>query len=83
MHRVTEEYTCQTCSQCGVQQAANRVHRGLYTCHQCGLVINANVNAARNIQQKGIRETSLVVGAAMPVADSGGLNPPPGITIAQ
>jgi putative transposase len=82
VHRVTEEYTSQTCSRCGARRAANRVHRGLYTCHHCGLVINADVNAARNIQQKGIRETSLVVGAAMPVADRGGLNPPPRITIA-
>ena len=81
VHRVTEAYTSQTCSSCGERRAANRVHRGLYKCNHCGLVIKADVNAARNIKTKGIRETSFVVGAAMPVADSGGLDPPLGITI--
>jgi len=79
--RVAEAFTSQTCSRCGERRAGNRLHRGLYTCSHCGLVINADVNAARNIEQKGIRETSLVVGAATPVADSGGLDPPPEITI--
>jgi putative transposase len=81
VHRVTEAYTSQTCSRCGERRAANRVHRGLYTCHHCGLVINADVNAARNIKRKGIREAPLVVGAARPVADSGSLDLPRGISI--
>ena len=79
--RVTEAFTSQACSRCGERRAGNRVHRGLYTCAHCGLVINADINAARNIKKKGIRETSLVVGAATPVTDSGCLDQPPEITI--
>ena len=76
VHRVTEEYTSQSCSRCGSRRKANRVHRGLYRCKRCGLVINADVNAARNIQQKGLRELQPVVEAAGKVVDRGGLSPP-------
>jgi putative transposase len=81
VRRVAEAFTSQTCSRCGMRRKANRVHRGLYKCNRCGLVINADVNAARNIKKKGIRERSLVVGAASGVADRGGLDPPAGITV--
>ena len=80
--RVIEEYTSQTCSRCGLRRKANRVHRGLYRCSRCGLVINADVNAARNIVKKGIRERQPAVEAAVNVADRGGLGPPVGITAA-
>ena len=76
VHRITEEFTSQTCSRCGLRRKANRVHRGLYKCKRCGLVINADVNAARNIKQKGLREQQPVVEAAGTVVDSGGMNPP-------
>jgi len=52
--KVTEEYTSQTCSSCGVISKSNRKYRGLYVCKECGLVLNADVNAARNIIQKGV-----------------------------
>jgi len=48
--KTTEEYTSQTCSVCkpipGQEYAhkSNRKHRGLYTCKDCGTVINADVN---------------------------------------
>jgi putative transposase len=51
VRRVTEAYTSQTCSRCGERRAANRVHRGLYSCSHCGIVINADVNSARNIDE--------------------------------
>jgi putative transposase len=76
VRRVTEEFTSQTCSRCGQRRKANRVHRGLYTCKRCGLVINADVNAARNIRDKALRERQPVVEAAGNVTDTGGLNPP-------
>ena len=82
VRRVTEEYTSQDCSRCGMRHPASRVHRGLYTCKRCGLGINADMNAARNIDKKAIRERPLVVGAAARIADSGGLDSPPGITTA-
>ena len=81
--RITEEFTSQACSRCGLRRKANRVHRGLYKCKRCGLLVNADVNAARNILQKGIRERQPVVEATAKVADRGGLNPPARITAAS
>ncbi len=55
--RITEEYTSQTCSSCGVVRKSNRKYRGLYACNECGLVLNADVNASRNMIQKGVPES--------------------------
>ncbi len=55
--RTGEEYTSQTCSSCGVVRKSNRKYRGLYTCNDCGLVLNADVNASRNMIQKGVPES--------------------------
>jgi len=52
--RVNEAYTSQTCSWCGVIAKGNRKHRGLYVCRDCGEVLNADVNASKNILYKGI-----------------------------
>ncbi len=52
--RTSEEYTSQTCSQCGIIKKSNRKHRGLYVCSECGSVLNADVNASKNILQKGV-----------------------------
>lgn len=55
---VTEEYTSQTCSVCKDMptkdnaRKANRKHRGLYICKDCGTVMNADINGARNIAKK-------------------------------
>ena len=76
VHRVTEEYTSQTCSRCGLRRKANRVHRGLYKCKRCGLILNADVNAARNILNKGFHEHRPVLEATGKVVDRGGLDPP-------
>ncbi|XRP96241.1 RNA-guided endonuclease InsQ/TnpB family protein [Methanocaldococcus sp. 16A] len=46
---VNESYTSQKCSVCGVIKKSNRKYRGLYVCSECGAVINADVNGARNI----------------------------------
>ncbi|XRO74640.1 RNA-guided endonuclease InsQ/TnpB family protein [Methanocaldococcus sp. 28A] len=46
---VDESYTSQKCSVCGVIKKSNRKYRGLYVCSECGTVINADVNGARNI----------------------------------
>jgi putative transposase len=47
--KIDESYTSQKCSVCGVIKRSNRKHRGLYVCSNCGTVINADVNGARNI----------------------------------
>jgi len=55
--KITEEYTSRTCSSCGVVRKSNRKYRGLYACKDCGLVLNADVNASRNMIQKGVPES--------------------------
>ena len=47
---VDEEGTSITCSRCGA--TGIRKHRGLFTCPNCGLEINADINAATNISRK-------------------------------
>ena len=51
---ISEEYTSQTCSCCASRSRSNRKHRGLFVCKKCFLVINADVNAARNIAKKAL-----------------------------
>ncbi len=53
---VTEEYTSQTCSCCGYRSRRNRKYRGLFVCKNCHVVLNADVNAARNIAKKALPE---------------------------
>jgi putative transposase len=50
--RMSERNTSRTCGACGCLNANNRVHRGLYTCSECGVTINADVNGAVNILYK-------------------------------
>jgi IS605 OrfB family transposase len=62
-HEVDEAYTSQTCSICGQRRKANRIHRGLYKCKQCGTVINADTNGAINITRKS-NPDSLGIGSS-------------------
>ena len=50
---VDESYTSQTCGECGCrnQMKGNEV----YSCKDCGLVIDSDVNGARNILLKNLR----------------------------
>jgi putative transposase len=50
--RVSEAYTSQKCSSCGVIDKKNRRSRGLFHCCSCGLRLNADHNAAYNILQR-------------------------------
>ena len=50
--RLNEAYTSQRCSQCGLVSKTNRQSRGLYVCNECGVRLNADHNAARNILAK-------------------------------
>ncbi len=52
--RTSEEYTSQMCSSCGIVRKSNRKYRGLYVCNQCGTVLNADINASKNILHKGV-----------------------------
>jgi IS605 OrfB family transposase len=48
---VNPEYTSQTCSRCNHIQKTNRQGRW-YRCGCCGFTLHADLNAARNIEQK-------------------------------
>ncbi|MHA1104150.1 MAG: RNA-guided endonuclease InsQ/TnpB family protein [Promethearchaeota archaeon] len=67
--RITEEYTSQACSSCGIVRKSNRKYRGLYVCKECGMVLNADVNASRNMIHKGVPESTWI-------GDRGCLNHP-------
>ncbi|MHA1917209.1 MAG: RNA-guided endonuclease InsQ/TnpB family protein [Candidatus Ranarchaeia archaeon] len=58
--RVFEDFTSQMCSGCGVVDKSNRKHRGLYVCSKCGLMLNADVNASKNILRKGIPKSKSI-----------------------
>ena len=53
---VDPRYTSQTCSRCGVIDAEARSGK-VFACKSCGLGLDADINAARNILQRG-RESS-------------------------
>ena len=55
---VDPRHTSQTCSRCGVIDAANRQGKD-YHCRRCGLAIDADHNAAINILRKAIGRVGL------------------------
>jgi putative transposase len=57
VHVCTEEYTTQTCGRCGVINLIGSSE--VYNCKNCELVIDRDVNGARNILIKNIKEISL------------------------
>jgi putative transposase len=50
---VDPAYTSQTCSCCGIVDAAGRVSRDRFVCRACGHDEHADVNAAKNILRRG------------------------------
>jgi putative transposase len=79
--RVSEAYTSQQCSGCGIIDKRNRYSRGLYLCHSCGLHLNADHNAAVNIRnrlsinnQVVPSDSSTSICSILP--DRGGVTPP-------
>jgi putative transposase len=51
----TEEYTSQTCGRCGCLTKVEK--KDVYTCSKCNLIIDRDVNGARNIAIKRLKET--------------------------
>jgi putative transposase len=47
--QVDPKYTSQTCSNCGYKDKENRKTQALFKCVSCGLEMNADHNAAKNI----------------------------------
>ena len=53
---VNPAYTSQTCSHCGHIAKANRPSQASFCCVKCGLTLNADENASRNILLKGFQQ---------------------------
>jgi putative transposase len=49
VQRVTPAYTSQQCSGCGHVATGNRKSQAVFACRGCGVTLNADVNAAKNI----------------------------------
>jgi putative transposase len=60
-------YTSQDCSGCGHRKTDLTLSDRTYTCAQCGLVMDRDRNAARNILARGkaLRGKALIVGLAL------------------
>jgi putative transposase len=52
---VNPKHTSQECSSCGCISKANRKSQSEFRCTSCGLEINADINAANVIKNRGIR----------------------------
>jgi IS605 OrfB family transposase len=50
---VNPAYTSQECSKCGFRHNENRVSQSLFKCLKCGIELEADYNASRNILHKG------------------------------
>jgi len=59
---VDPSYTSQRCSRCGCISKSHRKSQSLYRCSQCGLQLNADLNASRNLQFVWGRTTCLAPG---------------------
>ena len=49
VEKINAAYTSQTCSGCGHRDPESRESQSRFRCRACGLTVNADVNAARNI----------------------------------
>jgi len=52
--KVDPKYTSQTCSRCGKRHKDSRKTQSIFECIFCGFKINADTNAAINIENKGL-----------------------------
>ncbi len=64
--KVPPHYTSQRCSACGHTEAGNRPSQAKFLCQSCGHAENADVNAAKNIEN---RYTVGELPAVLPVED--------------
>jgi putative transposase len=78
---VSEAYTSQKFSSCGIIDKRNRTSRGLYLCRSCGLRLNADHNVVINIRKRLSTinqvvpsDNSNTVCSILP--DRGGVTPP-------
>ena len=53
---VPPQYTSQTCNKCGFVSKDNRQTQSKFCCQSCGFEENADINAAKNILEKGLKQ---------------------------
>ena len=51
---VNPAYTSQTCSKCGYRAKENRESQAVFECKRCHVRMNADLNAASNILERGL-----------------------------
>ncbi len=56
---VNSRHTSQICSACGNKDRDSRKNQARYECARCGFILNADINAARNILQRGLNQTQM------------------------
>ena len=56
VYRVRAAFTSQDCSQCGVRKSDLTLRDRIYRCAVCGMTLDRDVNAARNILAAGLRQ---------------------------
>ncbi|MBP7547792.1 MAG: transposase [Corallincola sp.] len=61
--QVPQQYSSQTCSECGCQHADNRKSQSLFVCTACGFTCHADENAGRVLKQRGL---SLICSSTLP-----------------
>ncbi|BCB21970.1 RNA-guided endonuclease TnpB family protein [Bosea sp. ANAM02] len=71
---VDPAYTSQECSSCRTVDAKSRISRSQFVCTNCGLIENADVNAARSILARGLGSTGGLPGMACGSSRAGGRN---------
>ena len=69
---VDPAYTSQECSSCRTVDAKSRISRSQFVCTNCGLIENADVNAARSILARGFGSTGGRPGMACGSSRAGG-----------
>ena len=62
---VDPRHTSRTCSECGYCDKANRKSQAGFQCLSCGFCANADANAAKNIEARGLASTALMFRPAM------------------
>jgi len=63
LHTVDPAYTSQTCSACGHCAKANRKSQTHFCCTNCGMTMNADINAAINISRAEVMQPIVWAGS--------------------
>jgi len=74
---VDPRYTSQTCSCCGHCEKTNRQNQSSFVCRSCGLSLNADLNAALNLRERGRAVVNLPYIPRPGVSNGAGTSPQP------